>query len=120
MDFQDKSLRCSDSGFTFTFTGGEQEFYQTNGFNSEPRRFPACHQTKNGERNKNTYVSNPTLLQMFPVTGAECGIDTEVPFDTHGNKQYSLEIISKNQGPGQANYSYQVYRQRLYPTRYNV
>ena len=32
MSFQDKSLRCADCGATFTFTAGEQEFYQTKGY----------------------------------------------------------------------------------------
>ncbi|MFC1946311.1 zinc-ribbon domain-containing protein [Chloroflexota bacterium] len=44
MSFQDKSLQCSDCGTTFTFSGGEQEFYQNKGFTNEPKRCPSCRQ----------------------------------------------------------------------------
>jgi hypothetical protein len=97
VDFQDKSLHCTNCGSTFTFSGGQQKFYQTNGFNSQPRRCPWCHQTKKGVRNCNACFPNSNRLQMSPVQGAECGLDTEVPFDPQGNKQNSVEIISKNQ-----------------------
>jgi len=43
MTFQDKQIQCSDCGSTFTFTAGEQEFYQSKGFTNEPKRCPSCH-----------------------------------------------------------------------------
>ena len=46
MSFQDKSLHCSDCGTTFTFSVGEQEFFQSKGYTNEPRRCPACRQDK--------------------------------------------------------------------------
>ena len=42
MSFQDKSLQCSDCGTTFTFSAGEQEFFQSKGFTNEPKRCPLC------------------------------------------------------------------------------
>ena len=36
MSFEDKSIQCSDCGTEFTFSTGEQEFYQTKGFTNEP------------------------------------------------------------------------------------
>jgi len=42
MEFQDKSLTCSDCGSSFVFTAGEQKFYQEKGFAHEPRRCKDC------------------------------------------------------------------------------
>jgi len=50
MSFQDKSIKCSDCGATFTFTAGEQEFFASKGFTNEPRRCPSCRQAKKSER----------------------------------------------------------------------
>jgi len=49
MSFLDKSLTCSDCGTTFTFSSGEQEFFQSKGFTNEPKRCPSCAEpTKHG------------------------------------------------------------------------
>ena len=37
---QDIELKCRDCGETFTFTAGEQEFYQQKGFTNQPTRCP--------------------------------------------------------------------------------
>ncbi|MBN2240177.1 MAG: zinc-ribbon domain-containing protein [Dehalococcoidales bacterium] len=57
MIFRDKSIRCSDCGTTFTFSGKEQEFYQTKGFTSEPKRCPSCRRTNKERRNSSGYNS---------------------------------------------------------------
>jgi hypothetical protein len=60
MSFQDKSIQCSDCKTTFTFTAGEQEFYQTKGFTNEPRRCSSCRRTNKARRSdngSNTYAS---------------------------------------------------------------
>jgi CxxC-x17-CxxC domain-containing protein len=45
----DKTLTCRDCGQSFTFTAGEQAFYQERGF-SEPQRCPACRQARKAQR----------------------------------------------------------------------
>ena len=40
MVFQDKSIQCSDCGASFTFSAGEQEFFQTKGYTNEPKPVP--------------------------------------------------------------------------------
>ncbi|UCC91132.1 MAG: zinc-ribbon domain containing protein, partial [Dehalococcoidia bacterium] len=40
MDFQDKSIQCSDCGATFTFSVEEQEFFVSKGYTNEPKRCP--------------------------------------------------------------------------------
>ena len=84
MAFQDKTLECSDCGLEFTFTSGEQEFYASRGLQNEPRRCPECRRArKTGRYGNSSYGSR---RQMFPVTCAECGADTEVPFEPRGDK----------------------------------
>ena len=50
MSFQDKSIKCTDCGSDFTFTSGEQEFYQTKGFTNEPKRCSSCRRTNKARR----------------------------------------------------------------------
>jgi hypothetical protein len=60
MTFQDKSIRCSDCGTTFTFTTGEQEFFQAKGFTNEPKRCSSCRRANKAQRSasgSNSYVS---------------------------------------------------------------
>ncbi len=79
MSFQDKSLQCSDCSLEFTFTAGEQEFYASRGLQNEPKRCPECRRAKKAERyGDGGYRAQ---RQMFPAVCAECGQDTEVPFE---------------------------------------
>jgi len=50
MSFQDKAIQCSDCGTNFTFTAGEQEFYESKGFTNEPKRCPMCRRAKKQQR----------------------------------------------------------------------
>ncbi len=43
---QDKKIICKDCGKEFVFTVGEQEFYQSRGFENEPVRCPDCRKAK--------------------------------------------------------------------------
>lgn len=84
MNFQDKSLQCSDCGAAFTFTAEEQEFYQSKGFSNEPKRCPSCRQSRKAERQAGS--SYGSRREMFPVVCAECGKNTEVPFKPVNDK----------------------------------
>lgn len=72
MEFNNKTLTCSDCGKDFTFTADEQKFYEEKGFENEPKRCPDCRKAKKtqfrGER------------KMYDVTCADCGKETTVPF----------------------------------------
>src|SRR5437773_5556010 len=50
MEFQDKSLTCSDCGQSFIFTAGEQEFYERKGFRETPKRCKPCRETRKMRR----------------------------------------------------------------------
>jgi CxxC-x17-CxxC domain-containing protein len=87
VSFQDKSLQCSDCGVTFTFTAAEQEFFSSKGFTNEPKRCPACRQARKTERGGSSSGGGyGGQRQMFPAVCAECGKDTQVPFQPRGDK----------------------------------
>ena len=81
MGFEEKTLECSDCGNTFTFTAEEQEFFQSKGYTNEPKRCPGCRQARKQERSGSSDYGYRPQRQMFPAVCAECGKDTEVPFE---------------------------------------
>src|SRR5258708_25683425 len=42
MPFTDQTLSCRDCQQAFTFTAGEQEFYESRGMTNAPSRCPEC------------------------------------------------------------------------------
>ena len=85
MSFEDKSLQCSDCGATFTFSAEEQELFQSRGYVNEPKRCPSCRQARKSERYGDS-SSYGARRQMYPAVCAECGKETEVPFQPRGDK----------------------------------
>jgi CxxC-x17-CxxC domain-containing protein len=77
MSFVDKSLRCSDCGADFTFSAQEQELFVTRGYTNEPKRCPLCR----AARKSQNHGFSSYRRQMFPAVCAECGKETEVPFE---------------------------------------
>ena len=80
MAFEDKTLVCKDCGKEFTFTAGEQEFYAEKGFENEPARCRDCRDKRRRTR------EGGEQRQMFKVTCAECGKETEVPFEPKNDR----------------------------------
>ena len=96
MSFEDKSLQCSDCGATFTFSAEEQEFFQTKGYTNEPKRCPNCREARRAQRHGNSGYGYQQR-QMFPAVCAECGKDTQVPFEPReGRPVYCSECYNKN------------------------
>ena len=81
MSFQDKSLECSDCGIAFTHSAEDQEFYQSKGYTNEPKRCPECRQARKTQRNGNGGYGSSSPRRMFPAVCADCGKETEVPFE---------------------------------------
>ena len=98
----DRTITCRDCGQAFTFTAGEQAFYQERGF-SEPQRCPSCRAARKAQRGASGYddsynrrdgagggyggggySSGPR--QMYPAVCSSCGKETEVPFQPSGDK----------------------------------
>ncbi len=87
MAFKDKTLECSDCGSEFTFSADEQEFFQTRGYTNEPKRCPECREARKAQRYGNggssygnSRYGHISPREMFPAVCADCGKETEVPF----------------------------------------
>ena len=96
MSFKDKSLQCSECGATFTFSAEEQEVFQSRGYTNEPKRCPECREARKASRYGSDSYGYRSRRQMFPAVCAECGKETEVPFQPReGRPVYCSECYSK-------------------------
>jgi CxxC-x17-CxxC domain-containing protein len=96
MSFQDKSIQCSDCGATFTFSAEDQEFFRSKGYTNEPKRCPSCRQARKLNHQGSSSYGYVQRRQLFPVVCAECGKDTQVPFEPRGDKPvYCSDCYSK-------------------------
>jgi len=98
MAIEEKTLTCSDCGATFAFTVEEQELFKTKGYTNEPKRCPACRQARKATQNANSGSNfgsgsygnrggySSVRREMFPAKCAECGKDTQVPFQPRGDR----------------------------------
>ena len=99
MPYTDKTLTCVDCGAQFTFTAEDQEYHASRGFQNEPRRCSSCRQARKAERgdsggSRGGYGSS--YRQMYPAVCAECGQNTEVPFEPRGDRPvYCRDCFSK-------------------------
>lgn len=89
--YTDQLITCVDCGNQFTFTAGEQEFYEQKGFQNKPSRCPDCRQARKASRmggggggGNRGYSSGPR--EMFKATCSACGGVAEVPFQPRGDK----------------------------------
>ena len=104
MSMQDKTLTCSDCSRQFTFTASEQEFFAQKGFN-QPSRCPDCRAARKAARESGgSYGSSGSggssgPRQMYPAVCAQCGKQTEVPFQPRGDRPvYCSDCYKQRQG----------------------
>jgi CxxC-x17-CxxC domain-containing protein len=114
--FADRTLSCRDCGKQFTFTAGEQEFYQTRGF-SDPTRCADCRAARKssqagggygdrGSSRSSGYSGSGSssrsvgTKQMYKVKCANCGIDTEVPFEPRSGRPVYCRDCYQQMGGG--------------------
>ncbi len=82
MAFADKTLQCVECAASFTFSASEQEAFAARGYTNEPKRCPACREARRGQRQgSNTTGGVGSRRQMFPAVCAQCGAETQVPFE---------------------------------------
>ncbi|NQT48061.1 MAG: zinc-ribbon domain containing protein [Chloroflexi bacterium] len=72
--FADKTLTCRECGTEFTWTAGEQEFYQSRGLLNEPGRCPTCRSARRRSRLPRAE------REYFDIICDECGSAAKVPF----------------------------------------
>ena len=98
MAYEDKTIQCSDCGANFTFSAQDQEFFASKGYTNEPKRCPSCRQARKAEKGGGS--RGP--MQKFPAICAQCGKETEVPFEPkQGRPVYCSTCYSQmrqNQG----------------------
>jgi CxxC-x17-CxxC domain-containing protein len=91
--YEERTLTCKDCGQSFTFSAEDQEFFASKGY-SDPLRCPACRQARKAERGEGGSSRGPR--QMFPAVCAECGKETQVPFEPRGDRPvYCSDCFSK-------------------------
>jgi len=100
MGYEDKELQCVECGATFAFTASEQEFFANKGFTNEPKRCPECRQARKQARRQDgwgdSYGGYQRRREMYPAVCAECGKETEVPFEPReGRPVYCSECYAK-------------------------
>jgi CxxC-x17-CxxC domain-containing protein len=78
--FTDKQIHCVECGNDFTFTAAEQEFFSQKGYTNEPKRCLSCRQARKADRGGNAGGSRQNM-QKYPAVCAQCGKETEVPFE---------------------------------------
>jgi len=86
MSYQDRTLTCQDCNQPFTFSADDQAYHAEKGFTNEPKRCQSCRQSRRNERGGNGggYGSSPR--EMYPAVCAQCGKQTEVPFQPRGDR----------------------------------
>jgi CxxC-x17-CxxC domain-containing protein len=85
MSYEDRTLTCQDCGQSFTFSADDQAYHAEKGYTNEPKRCPSCRQARRSERgNGGSYGRAPR--EMYPAVCAQCGKQTEVPFQPRGDR----------------------------------
>ena len=100
MAFEDKDLVCKDCGATFIFTIGEQEFYAEKGFENEPQRCRECRNIRKASRNSQEGRSR----EMFTVVRADCGVETQVPFQPTSDRPVYCRECYQHHRPAREQY----------------
>jgi len=94
--YRDRTLTCSDCGAEFTFSADEQEYFASKGFTNDPKRCLACRQARKANRGYGDSYGSRPRRQMYPAVCAQCGKDTEVPFQPRGDRPvYCSDCFSR-------------------------
>ena len=104
MVFQDRSLTCAECGDSFMFGADDQRYHMEKGY-TDPKRCPSCRQQRRSQGGGGGYGGGGGgygggARQMYPVVCAECGNNTEVPFQPTGTRPvYCNDCFQKRRGP---------------------
>ena len=101
MPYTDKTLTCQDCGQPFTFSAEDQEYHARKGFANEPKRCPTCRSARRSERDYGGSYTTSRPRQMYPATCANCGVQTEVPFQPRTDRPVYCRDCYSKLGAGQ-------------------
>lgn len=105
MSNSDLEIACADCGVSFTFTSAEQEFFSSKGYTA-PKRCKQCRQARKASQGGGTggggggsgYSSDRPPRRMHDVVCADCGQQTQVPFEPRGDKPvYCRDCFRRHQ-----------------------
>ncbi len=94
---------CAECGDTFIFSGDDQRYHMEKGY-TDPKRCSPCRQARRtqgggGGGGGGSYGGGGSR-QMYPVVCAECGTNTEVPFQPTGTRPvYCGNCFQRRRGP---------------------
>ena len=101
--FEDKSIKCVDCGEDFLFTAGEQEFYRDHGLTHAPTRCKRCRESRKGQRDSGGGGAHgPGAKTLFTATCAECGVETQIPFQPTGARPVYCRDCFQSKKPASA------------------
>lgn len=92
MSYQDRTLECVECNQSFTFSAEDQEYHAQKGYSNDPKRCPSCRQSRRDNRSAGGYSSSgggfggSYRREMYPAVCAQCGKDTQVPFQPRGDR----------------------------------
>lgn len=87
MVYQDRILTCQDCGQPFTFSAEDQAYHAEKGYTNEPKRCPSCRLARRSERGYGGFGGyGQARREMYPAVCAQCGKQTEVPFQPRGDR----------------------------------
>ena len=100
MSYTDKTLTCVECGAEFTFSAEDQEYHASRGFTNEPKRCPTCREARRGgggSRGGGGGGGGYGSRQMYPAVCADCGQQTEIPFQPRGDRPvYCRDCFAKH------------------------
>jgi len=103
MNFQDRTLACSDCNCAFIFSAQEQAMYYERRYANAPKRCPACREARKakqaaaGNPIQNNGCSSFSTRQMFPAVCSDCGKATTIPFEPNPERPvYCLDCYRKS------------------------
>ena len=108
MAYEDRTLPCQECGQSFVFSAEDQTYHAEKGYTNDPKRCPTCREARRGQRFSRGDSGGSSSggssggsgygrpRQMFPATCAQCGKQTEVPFEPRGTRPvYCSDCYSK-------------------------
>lgn len=108
MEFTDRILYCRDCNQEFTFTAGEQEFFESRGLTNAPSRCLSCRAARkqagdgHANRGQGTGYREREPRPMYTITCASCGNEAQVPFQPRDDRPVYCSDCYRPQGSGRS------------------
>lgn len=101
--FTDRQITCVDCQTSFIHSAGEQQKYQTLGFQNEPKRCAPCRAAKKarsgGDRGPRPDAGGPRpQRELHSAVCAGCGNEARVPFKPRGDRPVYCSACFENKG----------------------